>query len=40
VRPEPLSRLKAWLDEVQRFWGDQLTAFKVHAERKARGRRR
>jgi DNA-binding transcriptional ArsR family regulator len=40
LRPEPLSRLKAWLDEVERFWGDQLTAFKVHAERKAKSRRR
>jgi DNA-binding transcriptional ArsR family regulator len=40
LRPEPFSRLKAWLDEMERFWSDQLTAFKVHAERKAKGRRR
>jgi DNA-binding transcriptional ArsR family regulator len=40
LRPEPFSRLKAWLDEMERFWDDQLTAFKVHAERKAKGRRR
>jgi DNA-binding transcriptional ArsR family regulator len=40
LRPEPFSRLKAWLDEMERFWDDQLAAFKVHAERKAKGRRR
>ncbi len=40
LRQEPLSRLKAWLDEMESFWGDQLAAFKVHAERKSRGRRR
>ena len=40
LRPEPLSRLKAWLDEVQGFWGGQLDAFKAHAERKPKGRRR
>jgi DNA-binding transcriptional ArsR family regulator len=40
LRPEPFSRLKAWLDEMERFWGDQLTAFKVHAERRSKGRRR
>ena len=40
LRPEALSRLKAWLDEVQGFWGDQLEAFKDHAERKRKGHRR
>jgi DNA-binding transcriptional ArsR family regulator len=34
LRPEPLSALKSWLDEMQAFWGDQLGAFKAHAERK------
>jgi DNA-binding transcriptional ArsR family regulator len=40
LRPEPLSRLKAWLDEVQGLWTDQLEAFKAHAERRPRERRR
>lgn len=40
LRPEPLSRLKAWLDEVEGLWSDQLQAFKAHAERRPRGRRR
>jgi len=32
--PEPFRELRAWLDEVEAFWGDQLQAFKDHAERK------
>jgi DNA-binding transcriptional ArsR family regulator len=40
LRPEPLSRLKAWLDEVEGLWSQQLEAFKAHAERRPRGRRR
>jgi DNA-binding transcriptional ArsR family regulator len=36
---EPFSQLRAWLDEVEAFWGDQLRSFKAHAERK-QGRRR
>jgi DNA-binding transcriptional ArsR family regulator len=40
LRPEPLSQLKAWLDEVQGFWDEQLGAFKAHAERKPRDRER
>lgn len=35
--PEPFSELRAWLDEVEAFWGDQLEAFKAHAERKYAG---
>ncbi|MCP3100711.1 metalloregulator ArsR/SmtB family transcription factor [Myxococcus sp. K15C18031901] len=38
LRPEPFSELRAWLDEVEAFWGDQLDAFKAHAER-TRGRK-
>ena len=34
LRPEPLSALRSWLDEMQAFWSDQLGAFKAHAERK------
>ena len=32
--PEPFRELRAWLDEVEAFWDDQLQAFKSHAERK------
>lgn len=28
--------LRAWLAEVEAFWGDQLAAFKRHAERRAK----
>lgn len=30
----PFAELRSWLDEVEAFWGDQLQAFKAHAERK------
>ncbi|HET9625249.1 MAG TPA: metalloregulator ArsR/SmtB family transcription factor [Kofleriaceae bacterium] len=36
LRPEPFSRLRDWLDEVEQFWAGQLAAFKAHAEKKAR----
>jgi len=36
---EPFAGLRAWLDEVEGFWADQLRAFKAHAERKP-GKRR
>jgi DNA-binding transcriptional ArsR family regulator len=32
LRPEAFSELRGWLDEVEAFWGDQLRAFKQHAE--------
>jgi DNA-binding transcriptional ArsR family regulator len=32
LRPERFVALSAWLDLVQAFWTDQLTAFKAHAE--------
>jgi len=38
LRPERFVALQAWLDQVQAFWGEQLGAFKAHAER-TRGRR-
>lgn len=38
LRPEPFAGLRDWLDEVESFWTDQLTAFKAHAER-TRGKR-
>jgi DNA-binding transcriptional ArsR family regulator len=37
---EPFSELRGWLDEVEAFWGEQLVAFKLHAERGAKGRRK
>ena len=33
LRPEPFLALHDWLDEVEAFWGDQLRAFKAHADR-------
>jgi len=39
----PFTELRGWLEEVEGFWADQLSAFKAHAERRearpgARGR--
>ncbi len=34
LRPEAFAEVRSWLDEVEAFWGDQLQAFKAHAERK------
>ena len=39
LRPEPFRDLHEWLDEVEAFWTDQLSAFKAHAESRPRGRR-
>ncbi|MEZ4300589.1 MAG: metalloregulator ArsR/SmtB family transcription factor [Polyangiaceae bacterium] len=42
LRRAPLGELRTWLDRVEAFWGDQLLAFKAHAEeqhRKGRNRR-
>lgn len=36
LRPEPFVALQAWLDQVEAFWGEQLSAFKAHTERSAR----
>jgi DNA-binding transcriptional ArsR family regulator len=36
LRPEPFRDLASWLAEVEAFWGDQLGAFKQHAERAQR----
>ena len=36
---EPFNELRGWLDEVEAFWGDQLQAFKEHAEKRAKPRR-
>jgi DNA-binding transcriptional ArsR family regulator len=31
--PKPMARLRNWLDETERLWSHQLTAFKAHVER-------
>lgn len=31
---EPFTELRDWLSEVEAFWGDQLQAFKAHAEKR------
>ena len=36
LRAQPFSELRDWLDEVEAFWGEQLQAFKAHAERRRR----
>jgi len=38
LRRERFAELRSWLDDVEAFWGDQLGAFKAHAE-KTRGAR-
>jgi len=35
----PFDELSTWLDEVAEFWGEQLLAFKAHAERTAKKKR-
>lgn len=34
LRREPFDDLRAWIEEVEAFWEDQLAAFKAHAEAK------
>lgn len=36
LRPEPFDQLRAWLDEVDRFWTDQLASFAEHVATKER----
>lgn len=38
LRPQPFSELRAWLEDVERFWTLELAAFKAHAERTRRKR--
>lgn len=38
LRPEPWAALRAWVEEVERFWTLELAAFKAHAE-KTRGKK-
>jgi DNA-binding transcriptional ArsR family regulator len=39
LAPERLVAVRAWIDEVEAFWSEQLGSFKAHAER-TRGRDR
>ena len=32
LRPQPMAHLKAWLEQTERLWSDQLLAFKAHIE--------
>lgn len=38
LRPEPMAQLIRWLEETERLWTEQLTAFKRHVERGNGGR--
>ncbi|MBL8955442.1 MAG: winged helix-turn-helix transcriptional regulator [Myxococcaceae bacterium] len=39
LRPEPFGELRAWLDEIESFWGGQLEAFRAHTK-KSKGAKR
>ncbi len=34
LRPEPIAELKAWLEETEKLWTEQLAAFKAHVDRR------
>lgn len=36
LRREPFTELRSWLEQIERFWVDQLAAFKAHAESKTK----
>lgn len=38
LRPEQIAATRAWLDQVQAHWNEQLGAFKEHIERTERNR--
>jgi DNA-binding transcriptional ArsR family regulator len=40
LRREPFQDLRAWLDQVESFWTEQLGAFHAHVERTRKGRRK
>jgi DNA-binding transcriptional ArsR family regulator len=40
LQPQALAPLQDWLAELEAFWGDQLQAFKAHAEKSAPARRK
>ncbi len=37
LRPEPMVHLLRWLEETERMWSAQLSAFKAHVEREGEG---
>ncbi|GAB3921714.1 transcriptional regulator [Microlunatus endophyticus] len=38
LRPELITSLQAWIDQVQAHWDEQLGSFKTHVEEKRRTR--
>jgi DNA-binding transcriptional ArsR family regulator len=36
LRPDAMVTVRAWLDQLQAHWDEQLGAFKAHVERKAK----
>ncbi len=40
LRPEPFDALRAWIIEVESYWALELAAFKRHAERAGRRKKR
>jgi DNA-binding transcriptional ArsR family regulator len=36
LRPESVVAVRAWLDQIQAHWDEQLGSFKAHIERKGR----
>lgn len=39
LNPEPLAALRAWLDQLDAFWGEQLNSFKRHTAKRADAKR-
>jgi hypothetical protein len=33
LRPQPMAELKAWLEQTEGMWSDQLRAFKAHVRK-------
>lgn len=40
LRREAFGEMRAWLDEVEAFWSDQLGAFAAHVEARGKGKRK
>ena len=38
LKPERFQALRSWLEDVETFWTEELSAFKAHAERRVRRR--
>ena len=36
LRRKPFADLRAWLEEIETFWKDELDAFRIHAEGRGR----